>query len=266
MYDLAVDGLRDIKRFITLRRVARDPLSGTVDGSNVYFRTSYYPLFSSTTMTLWEGSTPISSGSFDVDYEAGMVTVDVAPSAQLHATYDLSTYSDTELKRILISAFDEMEMQLTRNYRLSSGSATYAEATEDSTNIYVIDGSTVTDPASGSRAFSTSRIQRGLFWACIEYVMSLRKADMAADGFMWREDRGITVDKSRTGPNRLAHLKFVEGRLNFYRLMAADEHYTQGEQYGEYQSSPATEDYLYNYEWQTGSKDEDYRGTLAGNV
>ena len=56
MYDIAVDGLRDIKRFITLRRVARDPLSCTVDGSNVYFRTSYFPL--SWILTGWRGFSP----------------------------------------------------------------------------------------------------------------------------------------------------------------------------------------------------------------
>jgi hypothetical protein len=267
VYDLAVDGMRDIKRFVTIRRVARDPLSGIVDGSNRHFFSTYSPIYQSvSSISLFEGTTPVSSGSYQTDYDGGLVAVDIAPSQQLYATYDLCQHTNTELKRILMSAFDHMEAELARGFRLSSGSLAFVEATEDSTNIYVVGKSGVTDPVCGSLVFSTSRIQRGLLWACIEYTLSLRKLDAAADGFMWREDRGITVDKSRMTQGRLSQLEFINKRVKFYRMAAADEYYTGADHLGRYVSSPATKEYLYDHEWQEQSKDEDWRGTYAGKI
>lgn len=266
MYDLVANGLVDIKRFLVLNRVARDPLSGVVDGSNVFFMTTYSPVFEGTTFSLYEGATPVSSGSYTVDYEAGMVEVDAAPSNQLYANYDLTPFTNTELKRIMIAAFDHMEAKLNRGFRLSSGSAAYTEATESSSAMYVLDKSTVSDPTTGSLVFSTSRIQRGFLLACAEYTMATRNLDREAGGFMWREDRGITVDKSRVPANRLQHIMFLEKRVDAYRMAAADEHYSGGAHLGGYLSSPGTKDYFYDYEWQTDSKDEDWRGVYAGNV
>ncbi len=266
MYDLAVDGLRDIRRFVTIRKVARDPLSGIVDGSNTFFFSTYSPIYQGTTISLSEGATPISSGSFSTDRDGGLITVDVAPSAQLYATYDISKHTNTELKRILMTAFDHMEAELARGFRLSSSLATFLEATEDSDSLYIVAPGALTDPVCGGTTFSVSRIQRGLLWACTEYALSLRKMDDAAGGFMWREDRGITVDKSRMSQGRMAQLKFIERRVQFYRGRAADENYTGADHLGGYAASPATLEYLYDFEWQTQSKDEDWRGVHAGNV
>lgn len=266
MYDLVADGLVDIRRFVRPRKIARDPLSGVIDGVNTYFFSSYSPLFQSTTPSLYEGATAVSSGSYSVDYDAGLITVTEPPDSQLYLTYDLVAYTNTELKRILMEAFDEMESRYPRDWRLSSGSTAYAEATENSSAIYVLDGTTVSDPATGDKTFSTSRLQRGFFWACIEYILALRKLDEAADGFLWREDRGVTVDKSRVAQNRMAQLEFIQKRLEMYRTAAMDEHDSTGGHYGEYQASPGTKQYFYDYEWQTDSRDEGWRTTYAGNV
>lgn len=266
MYDLAVDGLRDIRRFVTIRKVARDPLSGIVDSSNTFFFSTYSPIYQGTTVTLFEGSTPVSSGSFSTDRDSGLVTVDAAPSQQLYATYDLCQHTNTELKRILMTAFDHMEAELARGFRLSSSLAAFLEATEDNDNLYIVTSDALTDPVCGGTTFSVSRIQRGLLWACAEYALSLRKMDDAAGGFMWREDRGITVDKSRMSQGRMAQLEFIEKRVRFYRGAAADENYTGADHLGGYVASPATQEYLYDFEWQTQSKDEDWRDTYAGKV
>jgi hypothetical protein len=266
MYNLTVDGLRDIRRFIEVDKVGRDPLSGILDGSNTLFFTTYSPILSGSTFTLYEGTSEVSSGSYNIDYDTGEVLLDDVPDEQVRATYWLSEFSNAQLTRFLMQAFDDMEARLSRGWRLSSGSVTYAAATEDSSNIYIVAGGSVVDPPCGSTTFNTSWIQRGFYLANIEYTIAMRKLNIAADGFRWREDRGITVDKSRMAAGRALSLEFIEERLRRYRISAADEHYSAAEHYGGYQPSLITKAYAYDYEWQTDSRDEDYRGVYAGNV
>ena len=260
-----VDGYRDIKRFVETKKIGRDPLSGILDNANKLFFTTYSPVLHDSSVTLYEGDTEVSSGSYTLDSETGEVYMGYAPGTQLRATYFLCDYPKSMLTRFLMQAFHDMEARLYRGWRLSSGSLAYVAATEDSDNIYIVGSSSVSDPATGSTTFTTSWVQHGFYLANLEYAIAMSKMSQAADGFMWREDRGITVDKSRMASGRALSLQFIGERINRYQTAAADECYS-GTQYGGYQSSPITREYAYDYEWQTGSKDEGYRDIYAGNV
>jgi len=261
MYDLMVDGYRDIKRFVEIRKVGRDPLSGILDGSNRLFFTTYSPLMYGADMTLYDGDGTVSSGSYFVDHETGEVYVDAAPSSQLMATYFLCEYPQSRMTRFLMQAFHDMESRLHRGWRLSSGSVEYESATEDSDHIYIVDKGSNADPVAGQLSFSTSWVQFGFYLANLEYAIAMSKMNEAAGGFLWREDRGITVDKSRVASGRALSLQFIEERLKRYTMAASDEYYN-GTQYGSYQQSPVTEHYAYDYEWQTASKAYGYRSSI----
>lgn len=264
MYDLIADGLLDVKRFIEIERVGRDPLSGIIDGSNTLFFTTYNPILSSGSLVLYEGATVVPATDFTIDYDSGEIIAASAPSQQFRATYYVTQYTNTRLTRFLMNSFQFMEAAFRRNWRLSSSASTYAAVDETSGSMYIVDATTMIDPVTGSKTFSTSHVQVGFFLSCLELTMAMWKLDQAADGFMWREDRGITVDKSRVAQNRAQYVEFVKKRHAVY-LQAAQEEYYASTHYGGFVGNPITEDYLYNFEWQEGSKTYDYR-SLRGHV
>lgn len=264
MYDLNTEGFQDIKRFVDIERVSREPLSGVLDKSNLVFRTAYSPILTSGSITIYQGSYEVPSASYSVDYDSGTIVLDEPPNEQLRATYDVCEYTNMRLRRILMNGFYDMEALLTRNYRLSSGSTTYAAATESSDHLYIVDASAVQDPVTGSYTFSTASIQRGFYVACVEAALWFYRLDIAAKGFMWREDRGITVDKSRMAAGRATAMEFVLERRKRYCDAASLQQYGTAV-YGGWIGNPVTYEYVYDHEWQQQSIDLDYR-SLRGSM
>ena len=258
MYDLYVDGLRDIQRSLLYRkvRVSRRGLVGVVDSLNKVFYTPHQPLLSAATTVIHTSGSVVDASTYDLDAESGCVEFDSAPSVQPEASYYQVDMTDSQVRDILWRGFVEMESRWTRGYRLSSGSASYVAATGDEAHAYVMGPVLATDPViAGTVTFSTSLAQRALFLACAELMMLISQANYsAAYDYSWKEDRGMAIDKKSVAPNLEAAIARQEKKINSAVLAAEQETYGAGAM-GIYIGNPKSEDYLENYEWQTEAKD-----------
>ncbi len=250
MFDLAVSGFTYFTRFgrvLSQRAVSRDPLSGVLDGVNKVFYTNYFPLLTLGSFTVYDGTSQVSGTA---NYDTGEVTLNLAPANQPVASYTFTPYTATQILNFLISGFDEMEMRWTRLWKLVNAAGVAAD--ETSANIYVADKNGA-DPVVGDLVFSTSRASIALLMACVElryYLSQLGEAAIA--DFMFRETlRGLTVDKSRVPQNLDLMVARAEKRVEMALQAAQNAAYPGGEQFGGYQPSPATVDYMQNFEWQT---------------
>ena len=261
-YDLAVDGIRELSRSGLFRKakVVREPLDGIPDGSNLVFRTQFAPLTETETVTVYNAvsGAAVTSGSYTIDHDTGTVlfTDNAAPSSQPAISYHWANLTTEQFKAILLDGFDTMEAIFPRGWRVSSGSVTYDPANEDDANIFVVAAASVADPVTGDYT------QRAFYQCCCRIAyLDNRMISSAEEDIDYREDRGISVTRTKRTPNFerafdkewQKMLRYLEGVYN--------EHYTDSDRYGQYYSSPATENYLQSYEWQYYSKQQDLRTT-----
>ncbi len=265
MFDLATSGFTAFARFgrvLSQRKIAKDPLAGLADGKNVTFFTNYSPILTSGSLGVYvEGV--LQGGS--ADYDTGEVTLDYAPLTQPLATYTFTPYTATQVLQFLIWGFDEMEMRWLRNWKLVDANGSTAD--EASTNLYVADSAGV-DPTCGTLFFSQSRVQVAFLMLCTEYRYYLtQQGEASINDFLFREGvRGMTVDKTDRSLNLGRVITNLEERLKLAMERAMEQYYPGGEQYGGYASNPVTLDYATGYEWQSASKDADYRSQLGFHV
>jgi len=266
LYDLAVDGVRDLARsgLFNQETEYREPLDGIPDGSNLLFRTQYRPVLSTETVTVYSSMSgdTVSSGSYTVDHDSGSVlfTSNAAPSSQPAISYTWANQTLRQFKQILIDGFTTMEMLVHRGWRLSSGSYTYSAATEDDANIFVVGASGLSDPACGDVTFSTSRAQTGFFQCCCRLAyLNNRLLQSAEHDIDYREDRGATITRTKRTPNLERAFNVEWQKMLRYIESVYDEVYDDADRYGDYITPLATEFYLSDYEWQEASRLLDLR-------
>ena len=261
MYNIATDGVRELSRCGLFRKVkvVREPLDGIPDGSNLVFRIQYRPLTETEDVTVFNtvSGGSVSSGSYTVDYDTGTVlfTNNAAPSSQPAISYHWANLTTREFKQVLLDGFDTMEAIFPRGWRVSSGSVTYVAATEDDTDIFVVSGDSIADPG-----FSDSRTQLAFYQCCCRIAyLDTRMISSAEDDIDYREDRGISVTRTKRTPNLERAFDKEWQKMLRYLEGVYTEHYSASDRYGQYFSSPATEDYLQRLEWQEESKFLDLR-------
>lgn len=256
MYDLRVDGLRDLARrkVIRTRKVYRDPLTGVLNGVNVVFRSTYYPIGSSGSMFLHDSSGSPMVAAHSVDYDTGTVTFVSAPSSQPMGTYVHQPLTDGEMVDLLISGFDEMQGRWHRPFYLSSNASTYAVATGSEAHIYIVtrDGNSVADPASGARTFSAERVQIGLYMLCCDLAfLQDRSSELAVTAFRFREERGPLVDQSRMPSNVERAVDRLSEKIKRALDIAYGQYYGSEAPWGGYARPVTTAEYEDLYDWQT---------------
>lgn len=257
IFDLAIQGYLAFTRVslsIAQRKIARDPLSGLVNGSNKVFYTNFWPMLSSgsTPIVLYDGATPLGGGG-SADYDTGEITLNAAPANQPLATYTYTPYTGTQVIRFLINGFVEMESRWGRGYKLVDGAGNAAD--ETSARILVADANGSEPVITGNLTFSQSILQIGYMISCADYAYNVAVLGEAArTDHMVREGiRGMTVDKTKRPPNMEVALDRLDTKLNDMLYSAQLEQLGTGV-YGAFIASPLTLDYLYNQEWQTSSK------------
>ena len=262
-YDLKVRGIKDFRRNVDrLKTQVRDPLEGSV-GSNTVFRARYYPISSDPTPVVYTSGS-LSADLYTLDRDSGTVVFDNAPAAQPTMTYKWSNMTDSEVVDVLVNAFDEMESRWPRRFKLVDSDGSAVLYPEDATEVNVVDSSG-NDPTCGSDTFSTSSVERAFLMACARYRYLAEKMDQAAErDFMYREDRGITVDKREVPKNLDLALKKADGDVQRALRSAQVGYFATGAGLGVALKQPGTKDYFTDYEWQTDSRDQDYRSTYAG--
>ena len=266
LYDLAVTGFTGFARYgrvLSQRKIPRDPLIGVVDGTNKTFFTNYKPLLTSASTAVIVGLTAV-GGS--VDYETGQVDLTAAPNDQPQATYTFTPYTATQILQFVISGFEEMEgARWQRGWKLVDAAGNTAD--ETSPNVYVVDSSGA-DPNCGGIIFSLSRVQQAFLMACCEYRYMLSQLDEATlSDFQYREgSRGMWVDKSKRPANIDLAVGRADEKVKRSLQQAQDAFYTSGEHLGAYVPNPVTAEYKDLLEWQTHSKQQDYRGQLGYGI
>jgi hypothetical protein len=179
-------------------------------------------------------------------------------------TYKWSNMTDDTVVNLLASGVEEMESRWPRRFKMVDSDGTTVIYPEDATEINVVD-SGGSDPTCGNDTFSTSLAEIRFLMACANYAwLSETMGRSAVGDFMYREDRGITVDKRRVPLNIGIALENADKAVKATMRGAQAKYYTDGSHLGEAQLSPHTKDYFANFEWQTDSRDEDYRTTYAG--
>ena len=239
MYNLLVEGIRDLSRYTSLlqqKKVAHDPLSGIVDGSNRTFYAQFSPVLTSGSLTAYVSGSVVSVES--TDYETGVITLSNAPAKQPDATYTFTPFTNNQQVSMLMSGFDEMQSRWVRpDWFLSSGSVVLVSPTEDDTAIFMVQrqtsGSLVDPPCSGSVPFSWLRTQVRFYMACCTYSYLARQlTETALTGISFRERAGAQIDRTRIPANIKLALDVAEENVIRSMRAAWDEFYTDGEQFG----------------------------------
>jgi len=258
-FDLVTTGLRRFSRLdwaFAQRKIARDPLSGVVDGQNRVFFTNYAPILTSGSFSVYLGASPLSGV---VDTETGEVTTGSGPTTQPIATYTFTPYTLGQQMSVLMGGFTEMEGRWSRGWKLVDGGG--AEATEQSAQILVVD-------AGGGDPLSGKETQIAFYMACcrLAYLLMLLTGSANTD-FDWRETiRGMSVSKSRRPQNLELALQAAERDLLAALEVAQDVYYVDGENLGAFIGEPMTLEYVETLEWQTASELGDYRGLRSSHA
>ncbi len=262
VYDLAVQGFLAFTRVslsISQRKIARDPLSGLVNGANLIFYANLFPFLStgSSPLLVYDGSNPTPVAG-TADFDTGEITLGSAPVSQPLATYTFTPYTGKQVIRFLVSGLDEMESRWPRGYTLLD--ALGQPANEDSPQILVADSQGNDPPITGDLTFSQSRVQPALLIACADYAYNVAVlGDAARTDHLVREGiRGMTIDKTKRPANMEVALDRLDKKVEDI-LFSAQREQLGSSAYGGFIASPLTLDYLYNYEWQTSSKLQDTR-------
>ena len=258
-YDLVTRGMKDFRtRLDRLQRQVRDPLEGMVGGNNTVFRTRHRPVSSVPTPVLFT-SASIDPSAYDLDTDTGTVVFGSPPTSQPSMTYSWSNLTDTRVVETMFTGFHEMESRWPRRFKLIDGEGTEVLYPSEETEIYVVDQNGV-DPPCGSDTFSTSAAERNLFLACARYsYLSGLIGDEADKAIMFREDRGLTVDRRFVPENIDKALLKADGDVDRALRSAQAQFYTRGEHLGTALKQPGTRDYFSDYEWQEDSRSQDYR-------
>ena len=264
MYDIKSRGVKDFRRTVDrLISAVRDPLEGSV-GTNKVFRARFYPISSTPTPIVYTSGS-LDPSLYDLDTETGVVVFDSAPASQPTMTYKWSNMTDSQVVDILFAAFYEMEGRWPRRWQLVDSGGSEVLYPDEASEVYIADNDG-NDPTCGSDTFSTSAVERAFFMACARYINIATKMDEAAErDFMFREDRGVTVDKRARTSNLDIALKRADNDVRRAMMAARAKYYTDGAHLGAGLKQPGTQDYFTDYEWQTDSRDDDYRGTYAGS-
>ena len=265
-FELWTDGLLVVDRIGRLfnkRSIARDPLSGVVDGANTVFYANYYPILSSGSLALYAGgNTPVASSSYTVDYDAGCFTLTPAPVSQPQASYTFAKYTESIMRSVMVAGFDEMEGRWYRSLFLSDTLNTVVPITESSSAAYIVD-STGSDPAVGAITWSQSRAQIDFYAKCTQLAFYRTLAgEHALSDFIWKEAQGLFVDKSKTVPNLLAVIKQLEADLQRTQNSAQFEWYGDAS-YGGTITPPATREFVAHRYWEKASIAEGWRESTA---
>jgi len=255
-YDLAVQGIVNFARYgrvLSQRKIARDPLSGVVDGTNTTFYSQYFPILTSGSLLVYTSGSQVSGTA---DYDTGEITLNTAPSVQPLATYTFTPFAASQVLQFVVDGFTEMENRWTRGWQLVD--ATGQPANENSANIYVADSSG-SDPVCGAILFSESIAQIGFLQACTEYTyIRANLYDAAIGDFEYRESKGgAYINKSKRSTNLDMALKAADAKAKRALEQAQIQFYPNGDQYGAYISNPATAIYQTVYEWQAAAKLDD---------
>lgn len=263
IYDLAVQGIRDFARYgsaLSQQPISRDPLSGVVDGINTVFHTNYFPILASGSLVVRVQNSVVSGVA---DYDTGEVTLNTPPLFQPVANYTTTPYTGTQMLQFLMSGFDEMELRYSRGWKLVDGLGD--PAIETSAQLYISDRDGAEPVILDPLTFGLSRTQISFYQLCAEYRYYLAIYGLKAQtAYMWRETvRGMTVDQSKMPANLKGLIETLEKRLADAQSMAEAGYY-DGTNYGAYVSAPATLQYLGGMEWQTDSKNADYRSLVPG--
>jgi len=249
-YDLVVAGVRDFARLdgaFAQQKIARDPLSGVVDGSNKIFFTGYAPIQSSGSVSVFVGANSL-SGTCDTD--TGQITTGSAPATQPVATYTYTPFTLSQQLSFLIGGVQAMENEWPRGLQLVDANSVAAD--EDSGAIYVLN-------SSGSD-FLTNQYQIGFFMAaCRYYYLMTMLTGAAITDYSWRETvRGMSVDKSKR-PGNLSQA-VDQAYQAMKRAMERIQDKTLTGNLGAFVGSPMTEGYVNNMEWQESAILNDNRG------
>lgn len=242
--------MADFARWATVleqQPISRDPLSGILDGTNVTFHSSYFPILTSGSLGVFVGGV-LTPGT--ADYNTGEITLVSPPVSQPFASYTFTPYNSNQVAAFTIQGFSELESRWTRGWQLLDASGNWAD--ENSANVYVVDGNGH-DPTTGATVFSRSRVQVGLLMLCCEYRFSMLHYRAAArSDFMWRESvRGMTIDKSKRPSNINLSMDDMRDQLDRALAQAQIEYYPGGENFGAAIVSPHTAFYMGAFEWQT---------------
>ena len=250
-------------RIFNLQYIARDALSGIVDGSNVVFSSTYRPILSSGSTGVYINNTLQSGSTYTLEDEQGVFIFNSAPASQPSASYTIAAYPDRVIRSVMVAGFDEMELTWFRGLALSEteGTGQIVLASQDSANAYVVDSSG-SDPPIASRLFSTSWAQRAFMARCIQLAyIKLLTGEHAMSSFVWREAQGLTVDKSMVARNLNDFKKNLEAELAKALEQAQIEVHGVGDVYGGFISDPHTKEYLAHRFWERASADEGWRNS-----
>lgn len=262
-YNLVSQGPVDLYRVTSLfdiRKIARDPLQGVVDGSNKTFFASMPPIMSQGSVGVAVGSTVQASSAFVVQYDTGEIDMVSAPAQQVYAWYTTCSMPPDRQMRALFRGFDEMELRWPRGYRLSSSLSAYTEALETDAAVYVVSASDLTDPVSPSdgATFSQKRSQIGFFMECCRFAYFLNKfGEEAEKGLSYRENSGMSVNTSGRAGALDKLVARLETRLCDALRRAQDA--WDSSSIGDAVLNPQSLYYRIDLEWQQDSKDQDIR-------
>lgn len=270
-FELWTDGLLVVDRFGRLfskRSIARDPLSGVVDGVNTIFYANYYPILSSGSMAVYVGgNTATAASTYTVDYDAGCFTFSPAPVSQPQASYTFAKYTESIMRSVMVAGFDEMEGRWFRGLFLSSTLNSVTPITESSSTAYLVNSSG-SDPTIGAITWSQSRAQIDFYAKCTQLAFYRSLAgEHALSDFIWKEAAGLWIDKSKTVPNLMLVIEQLEKDL--LRLQNSAQYEWYGDTaFGGTITPPATREFLAHRYWEKASIDESWRTSTQyyGNV
>jgi len=259
MYDLTTTGQTDLARYTSLlsrTSISLDGMSGVVDGTNTIFTTSFHPLLTSGSLTCYNASGSVIAVT-TVDYDAGVVTLPVAPSSfQPRASYTFTPFTTSERMSMLISGFWEMQSRWPRDgWYLSSGSSMYASGDETSTNLYIVykqaTGSVVDPPCSSTTVFSGLPAQLAFYMACCEYAyLSRQLVETSLGAIEFREMRGTLVNRSNIPKHIAVALDNVNKNVLRKMQVAKDEYYDGTTDYvGFSVSAEHSDQYDNDFDW-----------------
>lgn len=262
-FELWTDGLAVVDRIGRLfnrRSIARDPLSGVVDGVNVTFYANYYPIMSSGSLALYVGGeTAVSPASYTIDYDAGCFVLSPAPVSQPSASYTFAKYTESIMRSVMVAGFDEMEGRWLRGLSLTESLSAVVPVTESSPTAYIVDSSG-SDPVMGAITWSQSRAQIDFYAKCTQLAFyRTLSGEHALSDFIWKEAQGLFIDKTKTVPNLMSVANALEKSLAKVQENAQIEWYGTDALYGGTITPPATREFLAHRFWERASIDEGWR-------
>lgn len=252
MYDLFINGKRDIERNLIFRKqkVSHDPLVGDIDGVNKIFFTTMSPLLSEDTTTIYSSGSILDKTVYSLDTDTGCIVFNYAPTEQPRATYTQVDLTSLQIKQVLIEGFNTLEADIQQGWRLSSNDSVYTEANEESEHAYIVTPE-IKEPVIASFPFSMSTISIRTLMCSVELVILMNRLHNASfSSFSYREDRGIAVDKTRMTQNIQIVIEEKNKELSNLKEYLKEALYGNSS-LGGYISNPKSLDYTENFDWRS---------------